>query len=52
MPKLPRISGKDAVKVFKKLGWEVSRQISLNLYLTTMRIDIVMPNKKHTIIER
>ena len=26
MPKLPRISGKDAVKVFKKLGWEVSRQ--------------------------
>jgi predicted RNA binding protein YcfA (HicA-like mRNA interferase family) len=26
VPKLPRISGDEAVKAFKKLGWELSRQ--------------------------
>ncbi len=34
MPKLPRISGKDAVKVFKKLGWEVSRQRGSHIVMT------------------
>jgi predicted RNA binding protein YcfA (HicA-like mRNA interferase family) len=26
MPKLPRISGRQAVKVLEKAGWEISRQ--------------------------
>lgn len=34
MPKLPRISGKDAVKVFKKVGWEVSRQRGSHIIMT------------------
>ncbi|MGK7950137.1 MAG: type II toxin-antitoxin system HicA family toxin [Xenococcaceae cyanobacterium] len=34
MPKLPRVSGKDAVKVFKKLGWEVSRQRGSHIIMT------------------
>lgn len=34
MPKLPRISGKDAIKVFKKLGWEISRQRGSHIIMT------------------
>lgn len=34
MPKLPKISGKDAVKVFKKLGWDVSRQRGSHIIMT------------------
>jgi predicted RNA binding protein YcfA (HicA-like mRNA interferase family) len=34
VPKLPRISGKDAVKVFKKVGWEVSRQRGSHIIMT------------------
>ncbi len=26
MPKLPRISGREAVQAFEKAGWEVARQ--------------------------
>ncbi len=26
MPKLPQVSGKDAVQVFEKAGWNVARQ--------------------------
>lgn len=34
MPKLPQISGDDAVKVFKKLGWELSRQRGSHMIMT------------------
>ena len=34
MPKLPRISGKDTVKVFKKLGWTISRQRGSHIIMT------------------
>jgi predicted RNA binding protein YcfA (HicA-like mRNA interferase family) len=34
VPKFPKISGKDAVKVFKKLGWEVSRQRGSHIIMT------------------
>ncbi len=26
MPKLPRVSGREAVRVFQKAGWDVARQ--------------------------
>jgi predicted RNA binding protein YcfA (HicA-like mRNA interferase family) len=26
MPTLPRLSGKEVVRVFEKLGWEIARQ--------------------------
>jgi predicted RNA binding protein YcfA (HicA-like mRNA interferase family) len=34
MPKLPRISGDEAVKVFKKLGWQLSRQRGSHLIMS------------------
>lgn len=34
MPKLPQVSGDDAVKVFQKLGWELSRQRGSHMVMT------------------
>ena len=34
MPKLPKISGDDALKVFQKLGWELSRQRGSHMIMT------------------
>lgn len=34
MPKLPRISGDQAVKAFKNLGWELSRQRGSHMIMT------------------
>ena len=34
MTKLPQISGDDAVKVFQKLGWELSRQRGSHMIMT------------------
>lgn len=47
MPKLPRISGKDAVKAFKKLGWEVSRQRGSHIIMTKENsiYTLSIPNK-------
>ena len=47
MPKLPRISGKDAVKAFKKLGWIVSRQRGSHIIMTkeSSIYTLSIPNK-------
>ena len=34
MPKLPRISGREAVRAFEKAGWEVTRQRGSHVVLT------------------
>ena len=34
MPKLPIVSGKEAVSVFAKLGWQISRQRGSHVILT------------------
>ena len=34
MAQLPVLSGKDAVKVFEKLGWSVARQSSSHIIMT------------------
>ena len=34
MPKLPRISGREAVRAFEKAGWEVARQRGSHVVLT------------------
>jgi len=34
MPKLPRISGREAVRAFEKAGWEVARQRGSHMVLT------------------
>ena len=34
MPKLPKVSGDDAVKVFQKLGWDLSRQRGSHMVMT------------------
>ena len=34
MPKLPRISGKEAVRALEKAGWEVARQRGSHVVLT------------------
>lgn len=34
MPELPQISGDDAVKIFEKLGWELSRQRGSHMIMT------------------
>lgn len=34
MPKLPRISGRKAVRVFQRAGWEVARQRGSHIVLT------------------
>ncbi|MBL1210809.1 type II toxin-antitoxin system HicA family toxin [Geminocystis sp. GBBB08] len=34
MGKIPQISGDDAVKIFKKLGWKLSRQKGSHMIMT------------------
>lgn len=34
MPRLPRISGQEAVQAFEKAGWEASRQRGSHVVLT------------------
>ena len=34
MPKLPRISGRKAVRAFERAGWEVARQRGSHVVLT------------------
>ena len=34
MPKLPRISGRQAARAFQKAGWEISRQRGSHVVLT------------------
>ena len=34
MPRLPRISGQEAVKAFQRAGWEVARQRGSHVALT------------------
>ena len=34
MPPLPRISGREVVKAFERLGWTVDRQSSSHIVLT------------------
>ena len=34
MPKLPRISGREAVRAFRQAGWEVARQRGSHVVLT------------------
>jgi len=34
MPKLPQISEDDAIKVFEKLGWQLSRQQGSHMIMT------------------
>ncbi len=49
MPKLPRISEKDAINAFKKLDWEVSRQRGESYYFDKKEGSIYslsVPNKK------
>ena len=48
MPKLPRISGKDAVKAFEKYGWKVSRQRGSHIVMTKdgSIYSLSIPNKK------
>jgi predicted RNA binding protein YcfA (HicA-like mRNA interferase family) len=34
MPKLPRVSGREAVHVFQRAGWDVARQRGSHVVLT------------------
>ena len=34
MPKLPRISGREAIRAFRRAGWEVARQRGSHVVLT------------------
>jgi len=34
MPKLPRVSGREAVRAFQKVGWDVARQRGSHVVLT------------------
>ena len=36
MPKLPRISGRKAVRAFQRAGWEVARQRGSHVVLTKL----------------
>ncbi len=34
MPKLPRVSGREAIRAFRRAGWEVARQRGSHVVLT------------------
>lgn len=34
MPKLPRVSGREAIRAFEKAGWDVARQRGSHVALT------------------
>ena len=48
MPKLPRVSAKDLVRIFKKLGFEISTQkgshIKMNRFYSGKIQTLVVPN--------
>ena len=50
MPKLPSISGKQAIKVFIKIGYQVTRQkgshIRLHHFTNSRKIPLTIPNHK------
>lgn len=48
MGKLGNISGKDAVKVFQKLGWQVIGQVGSHVVMvkTGIRVNLSIPQHK------
>lgn len=48
MGKLANISGKEAVKAFQKLGWEIQGQVGSHLVMTKpgMRQNLTIPQHK------
>ncbi|MCH7763911.1 MAG: type II toxin-antitoxin system HicA family toxin [Candidatus Marinimicrobia bacterium] len=43
MPKLPRISGKEAISVFEKLGFEIARQKGSHVVMRKGKFGCVIP---------
>lgn len=51
MPKLPRISGETAIKVFQKLGFSVVRQKGSHVVLRKNNVGCVVPLHKELALE-
>ena len=46
MPKLPRISGAEAVRAFQRLGFEIARQNGSHIVLRREASGCVVPNHR------
>ena len=48
MPRLPAVSGRDAVKIFRSFGWEVARQRGSHIILVKRgrQATLSVPNHK------
>lgn len=40
MPKLPRVSGREAIRAFQKTGWDVARQRGSHVVAHQKRFDL------------
>ncbi|HAV10408.1 MAG TPA: hypothetical protein DCX22_02175 [Dehalococcoidia bacterium] len=48
MPRLPVISGKETIRAFTKIGWQISRQEASHIILTKFgnRVILVVPDHR------
>jgi predicted RNA binding protein YcfA (HicA-like mRNA interferase family) len=50
MPKLPRVSGREAVRVFQRAGWDVARQRGSHVVLTKSGTIYTLSVPQHPIL--
>ncbi|MBM3173215.1 MAG: type II toxin-antitoxin system HicA family toxin [Chloroflexi bacterium] len=52
MPRLPVVSGREAVHVFNKVGWQISRQEGSHIILTKSGNPVVLAVPDHREVRR
>ncbi|MEK7681555.1 MAG: type II toxin-antitoxin system HicA family toxin [Chloroflexota bacterium] len=52
MPRLPTVSGREAVRAFERAGWKVSRREASHIMLTKSRMDATLSIPDHREIRR
>ena len=52
MPRLPVISGREAVRAFERAGWKVSRQEGSHIILTKTKMRVTLSVPDHQVVKR
>jgi len=52
MPRLPGISGREAVRAFERAGWEVSRKEGSHIILTKVEVPVTLSVPAHSEVRR
>jgi predicted RNA binding protein YcfA (HicA-like mRNA interferase family) len=52
MPRLPAISGKEAVRAFERAGWKVSRREGSHIIMTKVGMPVILSVPDHRELRR